>query len=183
MSFHKILITKILDRSFSSLTNYLQSSENYFKNRNYFQAKYGNFSIQIVSGLGNNAIIVFKKEADFKKLALDIMNNAYFDFKFCNDYDSSVVYNFHSGLENRFRFNFDELRISVEYPNSLSEFAQSNIDLLGVFVCGTDDSYAYHTNLRCGNLNQCSGKIYKSTIREATGMKYRICGSCTSIRE
>jgi hypothetical protein len=72
------------------------------------------------------------------------------------------------------------MRVSIEYPSTISSLMDRNFGLTSVFVCLSADSYAFHTNLKCEGLGNCKADIAKSNISEAKKYNYRFCEKCTN---
>lgn len=172
-----------LEQNSETFQNYLAQSGNYFSGGSssypYFQGKTSNSYIKFYRSTGTTCIIDLKSEQDFISLVRKIQRNANFRFKYCTDYNEPIVYNYETYGGNKIRFNFNDMRISVEYPSKLNSFIESNSEFTSVFVCLSNDAYAYHTNLRCEGLGNCDTKIAKSNIKEAKKYNYRICEICT----
>lgn len=146
----------------------------------YFQGKHSNSYIKFYKTTGVTVIFDIKSQQEFLKLVRTIQKNANFRFKFCTDYNEPIVYNYQTNEGNKIRFNFNESKISVEYPSKLNSFLDSNSEFTPVFVCISEGAYAYHTNLKCEGLANCDAQISKSNIKEAKKHNYRICEICTS---
>ncbi|WP_445738707.1 hypothetical protein [Mariniflexile sp.] len=163
-------------------TAFIEDS-NYFSGGNndlpYFQSKNGNLSMRYYKSTGVIVIFDFKSKSDYISLIREIQKNAYFRFKYCTDYDEPITYNYETYNDNKIRFDFSEMRISVEYPSKVNSFLDSNSDFTTVFVCMSKGAYAFHTNLKCEGLANCDAEIAKSNIREAKKYDYRFCEICT----
>lgn len=169
--------------SSDDLKRTLNSSEEYFSGGNedlpYFQGKYNNSYIKFYKSLGTTVIFDIKSQQEYLKLVQEIRENANFRFKFCTDYDEPVVYNYEASNGNKIRLNLSQMRISVEYPSNVNSFIDRNSGLTSVFLCLSEDAYAYHTNLKCEGLGNCETDIAKSNISEAKKYNYRFCEICT----
>src|SRR5690606_41106200 len=161
----------------------LLKSGNYFTGENtelpYFQGKEDSKYIKFYKSTGEIATIDFKTDNEYLSIIYAIHKNANFRFKFCNDYDENIVYNYETLSGNKIRFDYGELRISIEYPSKLNNFLDNNSDFGSVFICESDNSSAYHTNLKCDGLANCEVKITKTNIRSAKKINYKICKICT----
>jgi hypothetical protein len=146
----------------------------------YFQGKHNNSYIKFYKSTGISVIFDLKSQTEFLKSVRTIQKNANFRFKYCTDYNEPIVYNYQTNSGNKIRFNFNETRISVEYPSKVNSFLDSNSEFTPVFVCISEGAYAYHTNLRCEGLANCDDQIAKSNIKEAKKYNYRICEICTT---
>jgi hypothetical protein len=172
----------VLNKEYNSFVREVKNSNEYFVNDNYLQAKVKKFSIRLYDSGFNIAIIKFDQKKDFDKLVSEIIKSSYFDYRYCKSYNEPITYLFHSNIGNKYSFSSNELQISVEYPTSTSQFLDSNNQHLTVFVCNSDNSYAYHTNLKCGNLNNCTKEINKAIILEAKKFGYKtICEVCSKL--
>jgi hypothetical protein len=174
----------LLNSTSETLKEYLSNSEKYFSGGTsdlpYFQGKLNDSYIKFYKSTGVIVIFDLKSQAEYSKIIRTIQNNAYFRFKFCTDYNEPIVYNYQTNSGNKIRFNFNQMRISVEYPSKTNSFLESNSEFTPVFVCISEGAYAYHTNLRCEGLANCDAQIAKSNIKEAKKYNYRICEICTS---
>jgi hypothetical protein len=170
----------MLNCSVDQLTNYLNTSKEYFVGRNYYSAKNTKFTIQFYNTTGVYVNYKIRNSTFFSNIVSNINSKAFFRFKYCSDYNSPIVYNYETSSGNKIRYNYDELMIQVQYPSSLNTFFDSNSEFLPVFVCTRKVSYAYHTNLKCEGLQNCESQIAKSTIKEAKKYGYKICEICTN---
>ncbi|AFL81773.1 hypothetical protein Aeqsu_2313 [Aequorivita sublithincola DSM 14238] len=178
---------KITFNHFSStaenLKRYLLNSGDYISSGNadlpYFQGKEDSKNIKFYKSTGVTVIFDFKTDSEYLSIVHDIQNNAEFRFQFCTDKNESIVYNYETYVGNKIRFNFSEMRISLEFPSELNNFIDENSDLTTVFVCKSDNSYAFHTNLKCSGLANCKSEISKTDIRSAKKSNYKICEICT----
>ena len=165
------------------LKDYLRNSGEFFTGENtelpYFQGKTDSKYIKFHKSTGVIVTFDFKTKSEYLSLIDDIQNKAEFRFKYCTDYDGNITYNYETYVGNKIRFNFNEMRISLEFPSELNTFLESNSEFTNVFVCVSEDAYAYHTNLKCSGLSNCEAKISKSNIKEAKKYKYKICEICT----
>ncbi len=164
-----------------NLLIYLSNNSNYWKGKTrspYFQSKNGGTYIKFYDSYSTIVTIDFKKQTDFYETISEIKNKAIFNFKYCSNYRLPVVYNYQTNF-NKIRFNLTEMQISIEYNSDMSEFIQNNENLLSVFICSTNDSYAYHTNVRCFGLSNCSTNIQQTDMQTIKKTKYRICKLCT----
>jgi len=175
-----------LNVSSENLKYSLRNSGDFFSNEPhdlpYFQGKYDSKYIKFYKSTGMVVTMDFKTQSEYLQLISQIQKNAHFRFKYCTDYKDNVVYNYQTSVGNKIRFNFNEMRISVEYPSSTNKFLDSNSEYTTAFVCLSKDAYAYHTNLRCEGLGNCEAKIAKTNFKEAKNYNYRICEICTSDR-
>lgn len=173
-----------LSSSSDNLKQTLSSSEEYFSGGSpelpYFQGKYSNSYIKFYKSLGTTVLFDIKSQQEYIKLIREIQSSANFRFKFCTDYNEPVVYNYEASNSNKIRFNFSEMRISVDYPSKVNSLIDQNFGLTTAFVCLSDDAYAFHTNLRCEGLGNCESDIAKSNISEAKKYNYRFCEICTN---
>jgi len=169
-----------------SLKNSLYNNNDYFSGGTsdlpYFQGKQSNSYIKFYKSTGVTVIFNLKSQSEFSKTVKIIQNNANFRFKYCTDYNQPIVYNYQTNSGNKIRLNFNEMKISVEYPSKVNSFLDNNSEFTSVFVCMSEGAYAYHTNLRCEGLGNCDSKIAKSNIKEAKNYNYRICEICTTDR-
>jgi hypothetical protein len=173
-----------LNVSSVNLKKSLRNSDNYFSNEPhelpYFQGKTDSKYIKFYKSTGTVVTIDFKSQTEYLSLINEIQQRANFRFKFCTDYEENIVYNYITSSGNKIRFNFNEIRISIEYSSSTNKFLDSNSEFTTAFVCVSKDAYAYHTNLRCEGLGNCDAKIAKTNFKEAKKYKYRFCEICTS---
>jgi len=173
-----------LNVSSTTLKNELLNSGNYFTNYPndvpYFQGKTDSKYLKFYNSTGPIVTIDFKSQSEYLNIIEQIQKNANFRFKFCTDYDDNVVYNYQTSNGNKLRFNFNEMKLSVEYSSSTNKFLDSNFEFTPVFVCVSDNAYAYHTNLKCEGLGNCDAKIAKTNIKEAKKYNYKFCEICTS---
>lgn len=169
----------ILNQNYSDFLHTINSNANYWKSNNSYQAKHNNFRIELYQTIGNTAVIKFSNYKDFEKLIKEIVKNSWFNFKYCTSFNEPIVYNFNSEKA-KFRFNLSEFKLSVEYPNSTSKYLENYNDLLTVFICDSDNSYAYHTNIKCENLNLCKSNILKTNIKDAKKINYKQCEICST---
>ncbi|MCH4824559.1 hypothetical protein ML462_15405 [Gramella lutea] len=167
-----------------TLISYLNIDENYFSGGSsdypYFQGKINNSYIKFYRSVSTTCVIDIKSEQDYISLVREIQKNAEFRFKFCTDYQEPVVYNYVTSNGNKVRFNLNQMRISVEYPSSVSSLMDRNFGITPVFVCLSEDAYAFHTNLRCEGLGNCETDIAKSNIQEAKKYNLSFCEICTN---
>lgn len=174
----------LLNSTSDNLKSYLYNNDNYFSGGTsdlpYFQGKISDLHIKFYKSTGTIVIFDFKSNTEYLKIIEKIQSNANFRFKYCTDYNEPIVYNYQSSSGNKIRFDFSEMRVSVEYPSKLNSFLDSNSEFTPVFVCVSKGAYAYHTNLKCEGLANCDAKIAKSNIKEAKQYNYRICEICTS---
>lgn len=175
---------ELLNSTSENLKDYLSNNDDYFSGGTfdlpYFQGKFSDSYIKFYKSTGVIVIFNLKSQTEYLKIVQKIQNNANFRFKYCTDYNEPIVYNYQTNSGNKIRFNFNEARISIEYPSKLNSFLDSNSELTPVFVCISEGAYAYHTNLRCEGLANCDAQIAKSNIKEAKKYNYRICEICTS---
>lgn len=154
------------------------SNEQYFINELntgvYFQGKNNDLSITCS---GYQSFFIFKKASNYLKVVEEIRNNAVFQFKYCSDYNSPIVFTYISSNNNTIRFNFEEMKISIQYPELDISFA---MEFLPVLVCDGYDAYAWHTNIKCEGLNNCKSKITNTDLKTAKKQNYKICKICTS---
>lgn len=163
----------------------LYNNENYFNGGSYdlpyFQGKVNDIYIKFYNSTGIIVIFDFKSKSDFLSSVREIQKNANFRFKYCTDYNEPIVYNYETYGGNKIRFNFSEMRVSVQFPSKTDDLFTRNYELIStVFICISKDAYAYHTNLRCEGLSNCDAKVAKSNIKEAKKYNYRICEICTT---
>lgn len=167
-----------------NLKSSLYNDDNYFSGGNsdlpYFQGKINEIYIKFYKSTGTIVLFDFKSKTAYLKVIREIQNNANFRFKYCTDYNEPIVYNYETNSGNKIRFNFNDMRVSVEYPSKVNSFLDSNSEFTPVFVCTSKGAYAYHTNLRCEGLANCDAEIAKTNIKEAKGYNYRICEICTT---
>ncbi len=172
-----------LKLSAENLKSSLYNDDDYFSGGNsdlpYFQGKKDSKYIKFYKTTGVIVTFDFKTKSEYLILIKEIQNNANFRFKFCTDYDENIIYNYETYSGNKIRFNFNEMRISLEFPSKLNDFLESNSEFTPVFVCVSDNAYAYHTNLKCSGLANCDAKISKTNIKEAKKYNYKICEICT----
>ena len=172
-----------LNSTSENLKEKLLHSGEYFTGENtelpYFQGKEDSKYIKFYKSTGDVVTIDFKTDSEYLAIIYDIQNNANFRFKFCTDYDENIVYNYETSSGNKIRFDFGEMRISVEYKSKLNNFLDNNSDFGSTFTCESDNSYAYHTNLKCNGLGNCEANISKTNIRSAKTNGYKICEICT----
>lgn len=166
--------------SAEQLTSYLNNSKQYLKGVNRYSANNSNFTIQFYNTTGIYANYKFKNIDYFSSIVWVIKSKAFFRYKFCSDYNSSIVYSYETSSGNIIRCNYDELTLQIQYPSSLNSFLGSNSEFTPVFICTSKVSYAYHTNLKCEGLQNCEKQIAKSNIRETKKQGYKICEICTS---
>ena len=146
----------------------------------YFQGKESGLYIKFYKAIGITVVIDLQSQAHYSKLITEITTKANFLFKYCTDYNSPIVYNYITSSNNKIRFNYSKKQISIEYPSELGSFMETNSENLPVFVCISNDAYAYHTNLKCEGLGNCEKEVAKTNIKEAKKFKYQICEICTS---
>lgn len=183
LSAQNILFSYINTNS-DNLSYYLTNNQNYWSekkvNHEYFQSKNGSTYIKIYKSAIVNVTINFKNKTDYIKTLSEIKNKALFQYKYCSDYNSPVVYTYKTNF-NTIRFNLNEYQISIQYNSELDSFFEENQHTFPVFVCPSYNSYAFHTNLRCNGLNNCNGDIYKFNFRDAqNSKKYKMCEICSS---
>ena len=166
--------------SSEQLTNYLNSSNEFFIGKNYYSAKNTNFTIQFYNTTGIYANYKIRNYTYFANIVSIINSYALFKFKYCSDYNSPIIYRYDTSNGNIIRYNYDELVIQIQYPSSVNSFLDSNFEFTPVFVCTSKVSYAFHTNIKCEGLQNCESQIAKSNIKEAKKYGYKICGICTS---
>lgn len=173
-----------LNVSSDNLKRSLRNSDNYFSNEPhelpYFQGKTDSKYIKFYKSTGTVVTIDFKSQTEYLSLISQIQQRANFRFKFCTNYRENIVYNYKTSSGNKIRFNFNEMRISIEYSSTTNKFLDSNSEFTTAFVCVSKDAYAYHTNLRCEGLGNCDAKIAKTNFKEAKKYKYLFCEICTS---
>ncbi|XMO87169.1 hypothetical protein AAFN75_02550 [Algibacter sp. AS12] len=145
----------------------------------YFHGKGDSKYIKFHKTTGVNATFDFKTDSEFLSIIHEIQNNAIFKYKFCTDPNENIAYNYETFGGNKIRFNYGEMRISLEFPSKLNTFLESNTEFTSVFVCISDDAYAYHTNLKCNGLGNCEAEISKIDIKRAKKNNYKICEICT----
>lgn len=166
------------------LKNSLLKNSDYFSGGNselpYFQGKFTDSYIKFYKSTGTVVTFDLKSQEEYVKLIREIQQKAIFRFKFCLNYDEPVVYNYETSNGNKLRFNFSEMRISVEYPSKINSLLDRNSGLTSVFVCLSENAYAYHTNLKCEGLGNCESDIAKSNMTEAKKYNYSFCEICTS---
>lgn len=175
---------KQLKLTSENLKESLNDNDNYFSGGNndlpYFQGKTNDLYIKFYKSTGTIVIFDFKSKTEYLKIIREIQSNLNFRFKYCTDYNEPIIYNYQTNSGNKIRFNFNEMRISVEYPSKVNSFLNSNSEFTSVFVCVSKEAYAYHTNLRCEGLANCDAKIAKSNIKEAKEYNFRICEICST---
>lgn len=173
----------LLNTTSTNFKNYLSNNDDYFSGGSeqhpYYQGKIDSKYIKFYNTTGVIAVIDFKSKREFLQLVKQIQNNALFNYKVCPDYNSQITYNYKTSMGNSLRFNFNEMRISLEFPSKINNFLEENGDLLPGFVCLSDDAYAFHTNIKCEGLGNCNEKIAQTDIREAKKYGYRYCEICT----
>jgi len=183
-SYSQELSYNYFSTSSENLKEFLSKSNDYFSGGNsetpYFQSKNGDLYIKFHISTGTIVIFDFESQNDYLKTLNGIRKNAIFRFKYCTDYNEPIVYNYRTNNDNKIRFDYNNLRISVEYPSKLNSFLDSNSEFTPVFVCVSKGAYSYHTNLKCEGLANCDAQIAKSNIKEAKQYNYRICEICTS---
>ena len=174
----------LLNSTSGNLKNFLLNNNDYFSGGNtdvpYFQGKHNNSYIKFYNSTGVIVVIDLKSKTDFFSLIRTVQNNAILKFKYCTDYDEPIVYNYETTNGNKIRFSYDKMRVSISYPSEINDFLNNNSGLSRVFVCTSQDAYAYHTNLRCKGLANCDSQIAKSNIQEAKSYNYQICEICTT---
>lgn len=172
-----------LNSTSESLKENLLNSGDYFTDGNtktpYFQGKKDSKYIKFHKSTGLIVTIDFKTDTEYLSIVHEIQNKANFKYKFCTDQDENIVYNYESSIGNKIRFNFGEMRISLEFPSKLNSFIESNSEFTSVFVCISDNSYAFHTNLKCNGLSNCESNISKTDIKNAKKNRYKTCKICT----
>lgn len=173
-----------LNTNSENLSYYLTNNQNYWgekkANHEYFQSKSGSTFIKIYKSVIVNVTIDFKNKTDYIKTLTEIRNKTIFQYKYCSDFESPVVYTYKTNF-NTIRFNLYEYQISIQYNSELDSFFEENQHTFPVFVCPSYNSYAYHTNLRCNGLNNCNSDIYKFNLRDAQrSKKYKMCEICSS---
>lgn len=174
-------------------TFFNNSSENlkeyFLKNKNYQNAgsnelpyfSNGNIEVKFYKTIGVIVDFKFKKRSEFNYATNEIIMYANFDFKYCIDYNSSIVYNFNTSNANEIRINSDENTIVVQHPSQLGDFLRQNRDFLPIVICTSDNSYAFHTNIKCQGFNNCNTIYKKLNIREAKIEGYKMCKICSSL--
>jgi hypothetical protein len=171
-----------LNLTSENLKEHLINSGDYFTGGSeelpYFQGKEDSKYIKFYNTTGVIATFDFKTDNEFLSIIHEIQNNANFKYKFCTDQNENVVYNYETLGGNKIRFDYAELRISLEFPSKLNNFLESNSEFTSVFVCISDDAYAYHTNLKCNGLENCEAEISKTDIKTAIKNNYKICKIC-----
>lgn len=145
----------------------------------FFQGKQSYSYIKFYNSTITTCVIDFQSEQNYISLIKEIQRKATFRFKFCTDYDEPVIYSYLTNNGHNIRFDFNEMRISIEYPSTINTFLKSNSEITSVFVCVSDGAYAYHTNLKCSGLANCDKKIAKTNIKEAKKYNFKICEICT----
>jgi hypothetical protein len=172
-----------LNLTSENLKEILLNSGEYFTGENtelpYFQGKQDSKYIKFYKSTGDIVTIDFKTDSEYLSIIYDIQNNAVFRFKFCTDYEENIVYNYQTSSGNKIRFDYGKMRISVEYNSELNSFLDSNSDFGSTFICESDNSYAYHTNIKCSGLGNCEANVSKTNIRSAKKSGYKICKICT----
>ena len=170
---------RYLDVSPNTLINSLNREHFFITELNskiFFQGKNNEVNITYYEN-NYTSIFEFKNVSDCLNLIDEIRDNAIFQYKYCSSYTLPIVYNYISSGNNTIRFNFEEKRISVQYPGLDFSFAS---EFLPVFICQSYDSYAWHTNLRCEGLNNCNSKIVETDKKNAKKNNYKICKICIS---
>ncbi|WP_298248362.1 hypothetical protein [uncultured Christiangramia sp.] len=172
-----------LNTSSQDLKNFFLSSNEYFSGGTddlpYFQGKIDNKYIKFYNSTGVIAIIDFKDKNQYLELVRQIQENAFFQYKVCTDPNSNITYNYRTALGNAFRFNFNEMRISLEFPSEINNLLDKHSYLQKGFVCISEDAYAFHTNIQCEGLGNCTSDIAKTNLREAKNYGYKYCEICT----
>ncbi|MBZ9630540.1 hypothetical protein LB465_07085 [Salegentibacter sp. LM13S] len=173
-----------LDGNAQGFQSYLSNNDDYFsggsENYPYYQGKINHTYIKFHKSAIVNVVINFPSQEQYLAVVKNIKRNANFNFKYCTDYNQPITYNYQTSSGNKIRFNFEEPKISIEYPSKTSSVLNRNFEFLPVFICLSDDAYAYHTNLRCGGIGNCTGDIRKTDIKGAKNNKYKICEICRS---
>lgn len=173
----------IYSSSSETLKNYLYKSDNFVsggrKDIPYFQGKYDDIYIKFHESIGTIVIISFGNQSEYLKFIRDIKKNAHFQYKYCSDYNSPITYNYIE-KKNHIRFNLNEMSISITYTSKVNSFLDQNEGFTTAFVCTSNDSYAYHTNLKCEGLGNCNAQIAKTNFNEAKEYDYKICEICTT---
>lgn len=168
----------------NELKTHLTDNNDYFSGGSfeypYFQGKHSGSYIKFYRSTSTTCVIDLKSKQEYISLVKDIQNKASFRFKFNTSYQEPVVYNYETTSGNKIRFNLDQMRISIEYPSAISSLMNRNSGITSVFVCLSEDAYAFHTNLRCEGLGNCETDIAKSNIQEAKKHNYRFCDICTT---
>ena len=173
-----------LNTDSSTLIRYLSNNDNFWYEKKMnilsFQSKNGSTFIKVYKSAITNVTIDFDNKSDYIKTLIDIKKKAYFQYKFCSDYNSSIVYTYKTNF-NTIRFNLIEFQISIQYNSELDSLFEENQHTFPVFICPTYDSYAYHTNLKCNGLNNCNDNINRYNLRDIKkSSKYKLCEICSS---
>jgi len=181
VSAQNITISDITNSRANLISN-LNNSNEYFVNNSgsdpSFQAKDNSLDIEF---RGNNATIKLYSYSEFKSLINMISINMKFKYKVCHSYNEPIVYNYEDYRGNRIRFNYDNQRINIEFPSGVRDMQDRNRSRLNlIYVCTSDDSYAFHTNLRCNGLGNCKYKVQNTSKNNAKKYGYRICEICTN---
>ena len=167
---------KNLKEFFSKNKNYQKSGSNelpYFSN--------GNIEIKFYDAIGETAVFKFKKKNDFNYAVNEIFSKANFDFKYCLEYYSPIIYNLNTSNANEIRIDLINFSIEVQHPSKLGDFMKQNRDMMPVIICTSDNSYAYHTNIKCEGFNNCKTEFIKSNVREVKRAGYKLCLICSSL--
>jgi hypothetical protein len=176
-----------LDANAQGFQDYLSNNDDYFsggsENYPYYQGKISHSYIKFHNTAIVNVVINFPSETQYLNVLRDIKRNADFNFKYCTDYSQAITYNYQTSSGNKIRFNLNEPKISIEYPSKTSSVLSRNFEFLPVFICLSDGAYAYHTNLRCEGVGNCTADIAKTDIKGAKTSKYRMCDICSSDNE
>ncbi|MEZ4840654.1 MAG: hypothetical protein R2821_03865 [Flavobacteriaceae bacterium] len=165
--------------------SYLFSNSDYFSSGNannpHFQKKNGKLNIKFYETTNIYANLDFQSTSDFLNLVREVQSKAYFEHKFCSSYDEPVIFKYITSNKNIIRFNFSEIRVQIQYPSKLDNIFEGDFELImTVFVCLSENAYAFHTNLKCEGLGNCNSKIAKTNISEAKKYGYRICEICSN---
>lgn len=183
VSFSQSLDYIYFNNSAQNLKEFFSKNKNYFRSGSkelpYFSN--GNIEIKFYEAIGETAVFKFKKKNDFNYAVNEIFSKANFDFKYCLEYYSPIIYNVNTRNGNEIRIDLINLSIEVQHPSKLGDFMKQNREMMPVIICTSDNSYAYHTNIKCEGFNNCKTEYLKSNVREAKRAGYKLCLICSSL--
>lgn len=169
---HLSLESNELKKHFTNNNDYFSGGSSEYP---YFQGKLSGSYIKFYRSTSTTCVIDLKSQQDYNSLIKEIQNNASFRYKYNTSYQEPVVYNYETSNGSKIRFDLTQMRISIEYPSAISSLMDQNFGITPVFVCLSEDAYAFHTNLRCEGLGNCQSKIAETNVREAKKNNFNIC--------